>query len=283
MEYLNGKNLQKKRLADIKKMVTLLEIKPVLAVISVDFDQVGTIFFKQIKNMCEEVGYGLKHYHYEDISKETLVKKIQKLNQAPEITAILILKPLPKHLSFLDIGNVILPQKDVEGISDVNRMKVLRGEGSFLPAVVLGIIQLLEGYSIDVFQKEVVILNRRDDLGQSIAPFFLQKDCTVTICHSKTRSLEHYLKNADIVITAVGKANFLSSQKFKKGSVIIDVGLEYFKGKLCGDIELIEEGETISYLAKSIGGVGPMTIAALAENILKSYYLTQECRWKIEF
>lgn len=281
MKYLDGKNFQKIFLKEVEETLNLLEIIPTLAVISVSDNEVESLFFKQLKLMCETVGYKLIHYHYEDISEETLFNHIQKLNINSDITSILIIKPLPKYLLSSKIRNAILPRKDIEGLTNSNQIKVLNQEGGFLPGTVLGIIHLLEGYRINVKQKNVVIMNRNNDIGRTLAQFFLNQDCTVTICHSKTNNLEHYIREADIVVTAMGKANTLPSTIFKRNSVIIDIGLEYLNEKFYGDVELInEENCQIAYFAKSIGGVGPMTIAAIAENILKSYYLNQEDKEK---
>lgn len=281
MKYLDGKNFQKKFLKEVKETINLLGIIPTLAVISINDDGVANPFFKQLRLMCETVGYSLIHYHYVDISEETLFNHIQKLNKNGNITSILIIRPLPKHLLSSRIRNTILPRKDIEGMTDINQIKILNQNGGFLPGTVLGIIHLLEGYHINIKKKNVVIINRSYGIGKPLAQFFLNQDCTVTICHSKTNNLEYYIRNADIVVTAIGKANVLSSTLFKKNSVIIDVGLEYLNGKFYGDVDLINEKDCqIAYFAKSIGGVGPMTIAAIAENILKSYYLNQEDKEK---
>lgn len=276
MEYLNGKNLQKKILNKIREEVLLLGIQPVVAVVSTGDNEVNQLFFRQIKNMCEFVGYQIKHYHYEDVSEETLYQLIQNLNQDSKITSVLILNPLLKHLQTRKIRNAILFEKDIDGMNDFSRIRYFDGEGGFLPATVLGMISLLEGYTINIKEKNVVIINRGEMIGKTLVNYFLMQDCTVTICHSKTKQLEKYLKEADIVITAMGKANFISSEYLKEDSIIIDIGIEFIDDSYYGDVEMLDEESTkIAYFAKSIGGVGPMTIAALAQNILKSYYLKE--------
>ena len=277
MEYLNGKNLQKNFLNDIKNEVLLLGIKPILAIISIDNNKVNNLFIRQIKKMCDYVGYECIHHHYEDISEDTLYNLIQKLNNDSKITSILLVQPLLKHLQTFKIRNAILANKDVDGINDFSRINFFNGEGGFLPATVLGIKFLLEGYNINIKEKNVVIVNRNEFIGKILFDYFLINDCTVTVAHSKTKNLEDYLKNADIIITAIGKANSFKLDLFKDDSVIIDIGIDCNNNTYYGDIEIINsDNSKVAYLAKSIGGVGPMTIAALAYNILKSYYLTQE-------
>ena len=277
MQYLDGKNLQKKILKQIKEEVNLLKIKPILAVISIGDNSVNEAFFQQIKKMCVYVGYELEYYHYEDISLGTLLNLIKKLNESKKITSILILRPLLEHLPVLEVNNMILSSKDIDGVTNINQMKFQNREGGFISGTALGIIHLLEDYGIDMQQKNVVIINRSKEIGQTLFHYFLNKDCTVTVCHSKNKNLNEYIKQADIVVTAVGKANLFSLSVFKENSVVIDVGLECLDGKILGDIDVSNEEDCkISYLVKAIGGVGPMTIAALAENILKSYYLKVE-------
>ena len=165
-----------------------------------------------------------------------------------------------------------------EQIGTSNKKEIIAWFVAFLANKgMMSTLSLLEDYGIDMQQKNVVIINRSKEIGQTLFHYFLNKDCTVTVCHSKTKNLNEYIKQADIVVTAVGKANLFSLSVFKENSVVIDVGLECLDGKILGDIDVSNEEDCkISYLVKAIGGVGPMTIAALAENILKSYYLKVE-------
>lgn len=277
MQYLDGKILQKKFLKEIKEEVALLGIKPVLAVLSIGEDQINDIFFKQIKNMCEYVGYGIEYYYYPDISEDTLLKLIQRLNRDSKITSILLELPILQHLSFDRVRNAILPEKDIEGMTDVNRIKYLNREGGFFSNTVLGIMMMIENYHIDVREKNVVIVNRSEVIGQPLFHYFLSQDCTVTMCHHKTCNLDFYLKQADIVVTATGEAKIFNCNQFKKDSIIIDVGVNYLDGILCGDVDLSCEGEFgVKYVIKSVGGVGAMTVVAIAKSILKSYFFNLE-------
>lgn len=284
MQYLDGKNLQKIFLNEIKEEVLLLGIKPLLVVISTGDNNVNEFFIRQVKKMCDFVHFEVQHYHYADVSEGTLYQLIDKFNHDSKVTSILVVNPLMKHLQTAKIRNAIRLKKDVDGMNDFSRINYFDGEVGFLPATVLGIKYLLEGYSINVKEKDVVIVNRGEMLGKTLANYFLKEDCTVTICHSKTNNLVDYLKKADIVITAMGNANVISSDIFKENSIVIDIGIDEINGTYYGDVSVIdEEINNISYLAKSIGGVGPMTIAALAQNILKSYYLSMEDKENSEF
>lgn len=277
MEYLNGKILQSKFLNEIKEEVSLLGINLTLAIISTGDNESSNLFIEQIKKMCDYVGYKIKIFHYEDISEESLYALIQKLNNDCSITSILLARPLLKHLQTFKIRNTILPEKDVDGINDFNRINYFEGEGGFLPATVLGIIYLLEGYSINIKEKKVVIVSRNEFIGKTLTNYFLMNDCTVTILHSKSKDCDNYLKEADIVVTAVGKANIFKLDFFKENSIIIDIGIQKIDNKYYGDVDILSYGEVKSlYMIKSIGGVGPMTIAALAQNILKSYFLHRD-------
>ncbi len=274
VEFLDGKKLQKQVCESIKKEINLLGIKPFLAVISIGNTTVNNVFYHQIERMCQDVGYKIVLYPYEAISLESLKKLINKLNQDVFVTAIMLVRPIPSYLSFDEIRNLILPNKDIEGMHDLNRLKMQNREGGYIPGTVLGIIMLLNGYHINIAKKNVVIINRTEQIGKPLMLFFLDHDCTVTLCHSKTENLLLYVKEADIVISATGIPHLLDHNMFKTGSIVIDVGLSYKDGKMVGDVDFSEGvSSPIRYAVRSIGGTGPMTVAGLANNILKSYYL----------
>lgn len=273
MEFLDGKKLQKKHFEEIKKLTTLLDIHPTLAIITINKAQIENMFYQQIIKMCKDLKYKVHFYHYKDISSKGLLALIEKLNQDPKITSILIEHPLPKYLDSTKIKNKIKTEKDVEGISCWNHLQIEQQLGGFVPCTALGIIMLLNENQINIREKNVVIINRSEIIGKPLAHYFLTRDCTITICHSKTKDLETILKNADIVITATAQAHFLNANIFKEGSIIIDAGMSEQEGKILGDVNFDVANNLIQYGARPIGGVGPMTITALAENILKSYYL----------
>ncbi len=273
MKMLDGKILQKKLLNNIKKTVDLLEIKPTVAIISIGSNSLNSVFLKEIKKMCQFVGFEIKCYHYEVITEDSLLKLINKWNKDIHITSIMVNLPLPNYLSFDRVRNHILPSKDIDGVTDQNRIMIQNKEGGIFPAVVLGIINLLSYYHIDIFEKNVVIINRSKGIGEPLFHYFNTKNCTVTICHSKTKNLNIYLKNADIIISAIGKKHYLSLNACKESSIVIDVGMAVEQQKVEEDIDFSNQEEKIGYGVQAIGGTGPMTVAALAQNILTSYYL----------
>lgn len=274
MEFIDGKKLQKKFLDEIKKTVELLEIKPTLAIISIGENKINDIFYNEKVKMCKYVGYNFLKYHYEDISMDYLLKLIDTLNNDSNVHAIMIELPILAHLDYFTIRNAISPDKDIECISDYNRIKYLNDQANFISPTVLGILRTFESYNININNKNVVIINRSEMIGKAFIPYFLKKNCTISICHSATKDLLYYLKNADIVISATGKAKFLKSKDFKKDCIVIDIGMNIIDEKIVGDIDFSDKNSKVRYAMKAVGGTGPMTIVAIAENILKSYYLT---------
>ena len=283
MEFLDGKKLQKQTLQEIKNLVELLEIKPTLAVISIGEDPINNVFFQQKKKMCQEVGFKIILHHYEDISESSLISLIKKLNCDDDITSILLEMPIPSHLSLATIRNTILPEKDIEGVTTTNQMKVQTNSGGFIPCTALGIINLLTSYNIDVKEKNIVIINRSELIGKPLFHMFLKQDATITLCHRQTKNLKNYLKDADIVISATGSPYFLTTKDFKENSIVIDAGMSEEEQKIVGDIDFDSDENLLQYAVRPIGGVGPMTIAAIAENILKSYYLQSKNKYLDEF
>lgn len=274
MEFIDGKKLQKNFLNEIKKTVELLEIKPTLAIISIGENKINDIFYNEKIKMCKYVGYNFLKYHYEDISMDYLLRLIDTLNNDSNVHAIMIELPILEHLDYFTIRNSISPAKDIECITDYNRIKILNNEAVFISPTVLGILRTFESYNINTNSQNVVIINRSEMIGKAFIPYFLKQNCTISICHRGTKDLTNYLKNADIVISATGKAKFLKSKDFKKDSIVIDIGMSIVDEKIVGDIDFADKNSKIKYAMKAIGGTGSMTIAAIAENILKSYYLT---------
>lgn len=275
MQILDGKILQKNILNEIKKTVSLLEISPKLVVISIENDPNKEMYIKEIEKMCKMVGYSFELKFFEAITEETLLAYIEKLNQDGNVHSILLLAPLPFYLDEEKIRNHILKEKDIEGLGVQNQIERAFLNNGYCPCTAFGIISFLEFHNIDIKEKNVVILNRGIRIGKPLFSYFLENDCTVTVLHSKSSDIEVFLKNADIVITAIGKGPFLEGKLFKKDSVVIDVGMFEQNGKIVGDVIGKEENLDF-YYGSHTGGIGPATVASLAKNILTSYYLLQE-------
>ena len=222
---------------------------------------------------CEKVGFFTETIDFSsNISEEELLKEIEKLNKDTRFDGILVQLPLPKHIDELKVLNTISPDKDVDGFHFNNIGKMVVGDNTgFLSCTPYGIMQLLDEYNIDVEGKDVVIVGRSNIVGKPMALLLIQKRATVQVCNTRTKDMREKLKNADIVIAAAGVPNLIGLDDVKKGAIVIDVGINRVDGKLCGDVNFEEIKNIASYITPVPGGVGPMTIASLMKNTLKSY------------
>ncbi len=245
---------------------------PGLAVIIVEGDPASRIYVNSKKKACEEVGIHSEEYALpNDVTEEKLLALIEELNEREDIDGILCQLPLPKHIDEEKILLAIKPEKDVDAFHPVNTGKIMIGNYDFLPCTPAGVMELIKESGIDVAGKDCVVIGRSNIVGKPQAMLLLHANGTVTICHSKTQNLKEKVKNADIVVAAVGIANFVTADMVKEGAVVIDVGMNRNEGKLCGDVDF----ENVSKIAGAItpvpGGVGPMTIAMLMKNAVTSY------------
>lgn len=203
--------------------------------------------------------------------QKELLELIKKLNQDKEINGILLQSPLPQHLNINEAFKTITYSKDVDGFTPASVGKLCIGEDTFISCTPYGVIKMFEEYNIDLKGKNVVILGRSNIVGKPLIQCCLQKDATVTVCHSKTKNLSEYTKKADVIIAAIGKAKFLTEDMVKDGVVIIDVGINrQDDGKLVGDVDFENVSKKASFITPVPGGVGPMTIAMLMNNVIKA-------------
>ena len=245
---------------------------PGLAVIIVGDDPASKVYVRNKKKACEEVGYNSFEYALPaETTEEELLELIAKLNADKSVHGILVQSPVPKHIDEKKIQLNILPEKDVDAFHPVNVGKIMIGDYDFVPCTPAGITELLDEYGIETNGKSCVVIGRSNIVGKPMARLMLHKNCTVTICHSKTPDVGAVTREADIVIAAVGKADFLKGDMIKEGAVVIDVGMNRnAEGKLCGDANFEECEKKASYITPVPGGVGPMTITMLMKNTLKS-------------
>lgn len=245
---------------------------PGLAVIIVGDDPASKVYVRNKKKACEEIGYNSFEYALpEQTSESELLELIEKLNGDSSVHGILVQSPVPRHIDEKKIQSAILPQKDVDAFHPVNVGKIMIGDYDFVPCTPAGITELLDEYGIETSGKSCVVIGRSNIVGKPMAMLMLHKNCTVTVCHSKTPDVGAFTKNADIVIAAVGKAGFLTGEMIKDGAVVIDVGMNRnSEGKLCGDADFESCAKKASYITPVPGGVGPMTITMLMKNTLKS-------------
>lgn len=239
-----------------------------LAVIIVGSDPASRTYVNNKKKACEATGIISEEYALpEETTIEELLALIKRLNEKKSINGILCQLPLPKHLDEKLVIENISPEKDVDAFHAVNTGHIMLGDYSFLPCTPAGIMEMLEYYNIEIEGRECVVIGRSNIVGKPMAMLLLQKNGTVTVCHSRTKNLKEVTKRADILVAAVGKPYFVKADMVKDGAVVIDVGMDRnSEGKLCGDVDFKEVEKKASYITPVPGGVGPMTIATLMKN-----------------
>ena len=247
-------------------------INPGLAVIIVGDDPASRVYVNNKKKACDEIGIYSEEYALpEETSEEELLALIRKLNGKKEINGILVQLPVPKQINEETIINAIDPKKDVDAFHPVNVGKIMVGNFDFVPCTPAGVMELIDESGIDVAGKECVVVGRSNIVGKPQAMLLLHKNGTVTICHSKTKNLKEKTKQADILIAAVGKPNFITGDMIKEGTVVIDVGINRIaEKKLVGDVDFESAEKVAGAITPVPGGVGPMTIAMLMKNTVKA-------------
>ena len=256
----------------VKNEVSELKAKGItvgLAVIIVGEDPASKVYVSNKKKACEALGIISREYALpETTTEEELLNLITELNSDPEINGILCQLPLPRHLDEKLIINSIDPEKDVDAFHPVNVGKIMIGDYYFLPCTPAGVMEMLKFEGIEVEGKNCVVIGRSNIVGKPMNMLLLHKNGTVTICHSKTKNLAEICRNADILVAAVGRPNFVTKDMVKDGAVVIDVGINRVDGKLCGDVDFENVKDKASAITPVPGGVGPMTIAMLMQNTL---------------
>lgn len=268
---IDGKAVSQFVKDEVKKEVSALGEKGVsvcLAVIIVGNDPASRTYVNNKKKACEATGIISEEYALpEDTTMDELLALIKELNAKKSINGILCQLPLPKHLDEKAVIENIDPIKDVDAFHAVNTGHIMIGDYSFLPCTPAGIMEMLKYYNIEIEGKECVVIGRSNIVGKPMAMLLLQKNGTVTICHSRTKNLKEVTSRADILVAAVGVPYFVTADMVKDGAVVIDVGMDRNKeGKLCGDVDFAEVEKKASYITPVPGGVGPMTIATLMKN-----------------
>ena len=268
---LDGKKLRDKIFENLKQKLNNMSEKPTLAVILVGDDPASQIYVKNKKKTAENLGINSIVINYpSNISEKILLDKIQELNNDNKITAILVQLPLPKHIDKFKIIDAIAPEKDVDGLTPYNSGKLFSGEEPYVyPCTPKGILLLLDEYNIELEGKHVVVIGRSNLVGKPVAQMLLNRNATVTMCHSHTKNLSDITKTADIVVSAVGK-NIIGEKMLKSDCVVVDVGIfKDINGKICGDVDFANASKIAAYISPVPGGVGPMTIASLMLNTVE--------------
>ena len=269
---LDGKSIKNKIMDELRDEVVNLSIKPKLVVIQVGNNEASNVYIKQKNNMCNYIGYDFEHIKLESsVTTEMIIDVIDGLNNDGSVTGILVQLPLPLGIDTDMVVNRISPLKDVDGLTDLNNGMLFHNKDTLYSCTPYGVMELLDRYNISVSGKNVVIVGRSDLVGKPMGVMMLNNDATVTICHSKTKNLSEYTKKAEILVVAVGRPNFITSDMVSEGTVVIDVGISRLDNGLCGDVDFNSVKDKCSYITPVPGGVGPMTVAMLGKNILKAY------------
>lgn len=281
MQIIDGKLVAKLTRENIARQVQALPQDKLgkigLAVILVGDDPASKVYVRNKINGCAEVGIASTlEAMPADSTFEQVAAKIEQFNADPEISGILLQLPVPKHLDEAALLHLIDPSKDVDGCHYVQKGKLWTGEPELIPCTPYGVMKLLDHYSIPLEGKNAVVVGRSNLVGKPLAQLLLDRNATVTVCHSRTRDLGSITSRADIVCAAIGKAKFLKADMVKEGAVVIDVGMDRDEnGKLCGDVDFAEVAPKCSYITPVPGGVGPMTVTMLLQNTVTAYKLSR--------
>lgn len=280
-QIIDGKKISSEMRAEISEEVKALAqrgIVPGLAVIIVGEDPASKVYVRNKGRACAEVGIYSEIIEMPESTSETeLLAKIAELNARPEINGILVQLPLPRHINESAVIAAISPDKDVDAFSEVNVGKIMIGDFRFLPCTPAGVMELLRRSGIEIEGKNAVVVGRSNIVGKPQAMLLLHANATVTVCHSRTRNLAEICRGADILVVAIGKADFITADMVKPGAVVIDVGMNRRPdGKLTGDVDYAAVSEVAGYITPVPGGVGPMTITMLLRNTVTAARLAHE-------
>lgn len=273
---IDGKGISNEIIMELHDKVSKLDRKPNFVVIQIGNDEASNIYIKQKEKMANNIGYGFKHVKLdENITTLEVTKIITDFNNDSDIDGIMVQLPIPKHLDVKVIQNAILPNKDIDGLTEINNGKLMQGVDGIYSCTPSGIMYLLEKYNIDVEGINAVVVGRSNLVGKPISVMLINAGATVTVCNSKTKDLAKYTKEADLLVVATGHAKLITSDMVKDDAIVIDVGISRLNDKLCGDVDYDNVLDKVKYITPVPGGVGPMTVAMLAKNIYKAYLMNK--------
>ena len=279
-QLIDGKKVSEDTRAEIAKGVEELKsssgVTPGLAAVLVGDDPASEIYVRNKRKACEKVGiYSEEHKLPAETTEEELLALVNKLNNDDKIHGILVQLPLPDHINETNILRNVTPLKDVDGFHPENVGRLVEGNPRFISCTPYGIIKMLDYYNIEIKGAEAVVVGRSNIVGKPVGMLLLHRHATVTTCHSRTKDLGEVTRRADILVAAIGRANFITADMVKDGAVVIDVGINRNdEGKLTGDVDFANLSDKVSYITPVPGGVGPMTITMLLWNTLESAKLS---------
>lgn len=273
---IDGKQLQSEMKSFLKEKIALIEDKLKLVVIQVGDDYASSVYVKNKEKLCNELGILFEHLKYDSITENDLILKIEELNNDKSVTGILLQLPLPFDIDESRVIDAISPLKDVDGLTSKNIGNLFAGNDGLVSCTALGIMEILKSIDVCFESANVVIVGRSKLVGIPLMGLLLEKNATVSVCHSKTKNLKDITSRADIVIVAVHQKKFLTFDYVKDGAVVIDVGINREKGKIYGDCAFDELIHKCKYITPVPGGVGPLTVIMLVSNIVKAYELQKK-------
>lgn len=273
---IDGKQLQSEMKSFLKEKIALIEDKLKLVVIQVGDDYASSVYVKNKEKLCNELGILFEHLKYDSITENDLILKIEELNNDKSVTGILLQLPLPLDIDESRVIDAISPLKDVDGLTSSNIGNLFSFTEGLASCTALGIMEILKSIDVCFESANVVIVGRSKLVGIPLMGLLLEKNATVSVCHSKTKNLKDITSRADIVIVAVHQKKFLTSDYVKDGAVVIDVGINREKGKIYGDCAFDELIHKCKYITPVPGGVGPLTVIMLVSNVVKAYELQKK-------
>jgi len=274
---IDGNKIAKSILESIKNKVKNMKEKPGLALVMVGSNPASEVYVNFKEKDSKEAGFYCERYNLDEKTSEMdLINLLNQLNNNSKIHGVLVQLPLPKQIDEKLITDSILPKKDVDGFTTVNLGSLMSEKTILAPATAVAVIHLIESTGIKIEGKNAVVVGRSNIVGKPVALMLLEKNATVTVCHSKTKNMQEYTKKADILVVAVGKPNLIKKEMVKEGAVVIDVGINRMGNKLIGDVDFENVKEVAGFITPVPGGVGPMTRAMLMQNTLKAMELAKK-------
>lgn len=274
---IDGKKLQSEVKDKLINKINNISDKLKLVVIQVGDDPASSVYVRNKGKLCNDVGILFEHVKYDDsILEKELISKIDELNNDSSVTGILVQLPLPSSINEDRVLESIKYYKDVDGLTSDNIGNLFAGNDGIVPCTALGVMEILDSVNTDFVGANVVIVGRSKLVGLPLVSLFSRRNSTVTLCHSKTKDLKSITSNADILVVAVGKKEFIDGSYVKDGSIVVDVGINRYGGKLYGDCEFSSVLPKVKYITPVPGGVGPLTVVMLVNNVIKAYELQKK-------
>ena len=273
---IDGKKIQDEKKSLFKNKIASISDKLKLVVIQVGNDSASAVYVRNKKKLCSEMGILFEYIKYDSVKEDELVCKIEELNNDKSVTGILVQLPLPDYINEKRVIDAISPLKDVDGLTSKNIGNLFAGNRGIVPCTALGVMEILKNIDVCLEGANVVVVGRSKLVGLPLVELLLEKNATVTVCHSKTKNLKKITISADIVIVAVGKKEFITLDYVKDDAVVIDVGINRENGKLYGDCDFKDLVDKCKYITPVPGGVGPLTVVMLVNNVIKAYELQKK-------